>query len=141
MFWRKKKSVDSAKCPSVDDIDGFVEWLLRYGGDFADYRDGSQCTLSRYVRDQAANVHDVLGAHGDADGLAANMDASMGEYQSDFKERVATAGSFQNLPSHLHAKAFPFAVKLRVLMYVLQHRHDRAPSASLLSLLGPLRTI
>ena len=64
-----------------------------------------------------------------------------GEYEANYHQLVETSGSFRNLPAHVHAKAFHRIVRLRVLMYVLQHRHDRAPSAPLLTLLGPLRPI
>ncbi len=141
MFWRKKSTVDSSKCPSIDNIDGFVEWLLRYGEDFDAYRVGAQASMGRYMKSQTANVTEALATTPDEASLSDHLAAGLDDYMTNYNTLVETSGNFQNLPTHVHARAFPLIVKLRVMMYVLQHRYQQTPSDGLLSLLGPLKAI
>ena len=140
MFWQKKR-INRAQCPPVESIDDFVEWLLKYSDDFEEFRDAAQASLNRYVRNHSKLILQELGAQGDEESLAAYIDAGCDDYAQNYQNKVYSAGGFQNLPSHIHEKAFHLLLKLRVMMYVLHHRYGSELSAPMLAASGPLQSI
>ena len=145
MFWRKKDTnktkVEQANRPPVEELDRFVEWLLRFGQDFAEYRTVVRGSQSNFVNTYVEAVSkDVAGCPDEAS-LTAHVSGLCADYTENFKTLVDTAGGVQNLPSHLFNKAFPELVKLRVLIYVRQHKYQAAPTEEMLAAIGPLNEI
>jgi hypothetical protein len=143
MFWNRKsgnKVVRSSR-PPVDELDGFVEWLLRYGTDFDEYRQVLRGTMNNFVATYTKQVSTEMASCQDEPSLTAHIDEGCTAYATQYHKLVDTAGGVRNLPSHIFDKAFPYLVRLRLLMYVRAHKYQMALTPAMLALAGPLLDI
>jgi hypothetical protein len=145
MFWRKKQSdkakVEQSRRPPVEELDAFVEWLLRFGADFEEYRQVLRGTMNGFVANYTPLIATEVSGCTDEAGLTRHLQAECVEYADNFKHLTDTAGGLKNLPSHLFDKVFPRLVKLRLLMYVRQQKYEVPPTAEMLAVIGPLNEI
>lgn len=143
MFWRRKNAnkVERGRRPPVEQLDGFVEWLLRYGEDFDVFRQTLRGSVSNFVATYTKRISQALDTCADEPSLTSHIDTACGEYTLQYGAMVDTAGGLQNLPSHLYDKVFPILVELRLLMYVRGHKYQTEQTPHMLAVGGPLRDI
>lgn len=141
MFWRKKNKVERAQRPSVEELNGFVEWLLRYGEDFAVFRQTLRGSVNNFVDTYTRRISQDLEDCADEARLTDRINQTCGEYTEQFKSLVDTAGGIQNLPSHIYDKVFPMLVEMRLLMYVRDHKYHADLTPEMQAVSGPLLKI
>lgn len=143
MFWRNKntRKVERSQRPPVEELNGFVEWLLRYGQDFDVFRQTLRGTVNNFVNIYTKRISQDLNDCADEASLTARIDQGCGDYSAQFKNVVETAGGLQNLPSHIFDKVFPILVELRLLMYVRNHKYQADLTPQMLVVGGPLLKI
>jgi len=142
MFWRKKNTnkVERSQRPPVEELSGFVEWLLRYGKDFDVFRQTLRGTVNNFVSTYTKRIAKDLDDCSDEASLTARIVQGCGEY-AQFAALVDTAGGIQNLPSHIYDKAFPMLVELRLLMYVRNQKYRAELTPEMQAVGGPLLKI
>lgn len=139
MFWSKKDDAGPKECPSADDTEGFVDWLLRTSTDFDALRASARANPKRFVKLYAADILADLATHGDEASLTECIHAGCEEYVREYQDMVESVGKLEMLPSHIQNRALPLLVKLRVLMHVLQAKYGATLSAPMLAVTGPLQ--
>jgi hypothetical protein len=143
MFWRKKDSskVEKGQRPPVEQLGGFVEWLLRYGEDFDAYRKVVRGSMNSFISTCTQQVVKELETCADEASLTARIHEDCADFAANYQAKMETAGGLRNLPSHLSDKALPLLVRLRVMMYVRQYRYSLALTPDMLAVGGPLLNI
>lgn len=145
MFWRRKDGnkpkIEQSRRPPVEELEGFIEWLLRFGADFEEYRQVVRGSRNAFITSYTQIVAKDVADCADEASLTARIGEVCGDYLTNFKSRIDTAGALQNLPSHLFDKALPLLVRARALTYVRQHRYQAQPTDEMLQVLGRLNDI
>ena len=143
MFWRKKDSnkLEKGRRPPVEELDRFIEWLLRYGEDFDQFRQVVRGSMNNFITTYTQQAAQEVGACADEASLTARIHEDCATFAANFQTKMDTAGGLRNLPSHLFDKAFPILVRLRLLMYVRQYKYSLALTPEMLAVSGPLLSI